>query len=93
MRMPQDFVDAINVAIREVNPGARTMLSGSMTLGSEFNEWCGPRAALKYGLGPMPPADLAAFEAKFAEHRDALKTSLVANAVHIERERMKSLKS
>lgn len=88
MRMPQDFVDAINAAVREVNPDAGTMTYGSMTLGHDFDEWLGPEAILKYGLGPMPPEAVAAFEAKFAEHRDELKRSLVASAVEVETRRI-----
>lgn len=88
MRMPQDFVDAINAAMHEVNQNAGTMTSGSMTLGSDFDEWLGPRAIMKYGLGPMPAADLAAFEAKFAEKRDELKASIVASSVEVEKKRM-----
>ena len=88
MKMPQDFIDAINAAVREVNPNAGTMLSGSMTLGSDFDEWLGPGAIMKYGFGPMPPEDVAAFEAKFAEKRDELKAALVASSVEIEKRRM-----
>lgn len=88
MRMPQDFVDAINAAVREVNPNAGTMTSGSMTLGSDFDEWLGPKAILKYGFEPMPPEDVVAFDAKFAEKRDELKASLVASSIDIEKRRM-----
>lgn len=86
--MPQDFVDAINAAVREVNPDAGEIISGSMTLGSDFDEWVGPDALKKYGLGPLPPEALAAFEAKFNETRDELKASLVASSVEIEKRRM-----
>ncbi len=88
MRMPQDFVDAINAAVREVNPDAHMMTSGSMTLGTDFDEWFGPAAMMKYGFGPIPPEAVAAFEAKFAEKRDELKASLVASSVDIEKRRI-----
>jgi hypothetical protein len=88
MRMPQDFVDEINAAVSEINPNAGRMISGSMTLGSDFDEWLGPQAMGKYGLGPMPPEDMAAFEAKFAQHREKLKASLVASAVEVEKQRL-----
>jgi hypothetical protein len=88
MRMPQDFVDAINAAVLAVNPNAGRMTYGSMTLGSDFDEWLGPEAILKYGFGPMPPEAVAAFEAKFAEHREELKSSLVASAVEVEKQRL-----
>ncbi len=89
MRMPQDFIDAINAAVREVNPDAKhTTTSGSMTLGSDFDEWLGPGAMMKYGLDPMPPEAMAAFEAKFNEKREEIKSSLVASAVEIEKKRM-----
>lgn len=86
--MPQDFVDAINTAVREVNPDAGTMTYGSMTLGSEFDEWLGPQAIMKYGLDPLPPDAIAAFEAKFAKYRDEIKKSLIASAVDIEKRRL-----
>lgn len=38
MKMPQDFVDAINVAVKEVNPNAGVMTSGSFTLGTDFDD-------------------------------------------------------
>lgn len=88
MRMPQDFVDAINAAVREVNPNAGTMTRGSMTLGTDFDEWLGPGAIMKYGFDPMPPEVEAAFVAKFNERRDELRASLVASAVEIEKRRM-----
>lgn len=88
MRMPQDFVDAINAAVREVNPDAGTMTHGSMTLGTDFDEWCGIEAIRKYGFDPMPPEATAAFEAKFNERRAELKASLVASAIDVERRRM-----
>ncbi len=88
MRMPQDFVDAINAAVREINPNAGTMTRGSMTLGSDFDEWLGPEAMLKYGLGPIPADVEASFEAKFAERRDEIKASVVASAVAVEKKRM-----
>lgn len=88
MKMPQDFVDAINAAVREVNPDAGIMTSGSMTLGSDFDEWMGLTALKKYGMGPLPPEAVAAFEAKFAERRDELKASLVASSIEIEKRRM-----
>lgn len=88
MRMPQDFVDAINDAVRAVNPNAGTMVSGSMTLGHEFDEWLGPNALMKYGLDPLPPEAQAAFNAKFAERRDALKASIVSTAVETARQRV-----
>jgi len=87
MRMPQDFVDAINAAVREVNPDAGTMTRGSMTLGSDFDEWLGPDAIMKYGF-EMPPEAQAAFEAKFAERRDELKASVVASSVEVEKKRL-----
>lgn len=88
MKMPQDFVDAINVAVREVNPDAGMMISGSMTLGEDFDEWLGPQALMKYGFGGLPPEAVTAFEAKFAEKREELKASLVASAIEIEKKRM-----
>ncbi len=88
MRMPQDFVDAINAAVREINPDAGAMVRGSMTLGSDFDEWLGPGAMQKYGFGPLPPEAVAAFEAKFAERRDELKAQVVASAVDVEKKRM-----
>lgn len=88
MRMPQDFVDAINAAVRKVNPNSGTMVSGSMTLGSDFDEWVGPSAMMKYDFGEIPPEAVTAFEAKFAEKRDALKTSIVASAVEREKQRL-----
>lgn len=88
MRMPQDFVDAINAAVSEINPNAGRMTHGSMTLGSDFDEWLGVEAMLKYGLGPMPAEAVSAFEAKFAEHREELKASLVASAVEVEKKRL-----
>jgi hypothetical protein len=83
--MPQDFVDAINAAVKAVNPDAGTMTSGSMTLGTDFDEWLGPEAMMKYGLGPHPPEFIAAFEAKFAEKRGELLASLIASSVEIEK--------
>lgn len=88
MRMPQDFVVAINAAVREVNPDAGMMISGSMTLGEDFDEWLGPEAFRKYGFGPLPPEAVAAFEIKFAEKREDLKASVVASAVEIEKKRL-----
>lgn len=88
MRMPQDFLDAINAAVREVNPNAGVTTYGDMFLGSDFDEWLGPDAIKKYGFGPMPPDALAAFEAKFDERRDELKSSVVASAVDVEKRRM-----
>ena len=88
MQMPQDFIDGINAAVREVNPNAGIMVRGSMTLGSDFDEWLGPEAMGKYGLGPLPAAVQASFEAKFAEKRDELKASVIASAVEIERRRL-----
>lgn len=88
MKMPQDFVDAINKAVHEVNPEAGVMTCGSMTLGSDFDEWLGPEALMKYGFGPMPAEAVAAFNAKFAEVREELKSQLVASAVDIEKRRM-----
>lgn len=89
MRMPQDFVDAINAAVREVNSDSGHMVSGSMTLGSDFDEWLGPDAMRKYGFGPMPPEAMAAFEAKFNERREELKAALIASAIEIEQRRMR----
>lgn len=86
--MPQDFVDAINAAVLEVNPDAGRMTYGSMTLGTDFDEWLGPEAIMKYGFGPMPPDAVAAFEAKFAERRDELKASCIALAVEVEKRRL-----
>lgn len=86
--MPQDFVDAINVAVREINPDAGVMISGSMTLGSDFDEWFGPGALMKYGFEEPPPEIVAAFEAKFAEKRDEMKASVINSAVEIEKKRM-----
>lgn len=88
MRMPQDFVDAINAAVHEINPNARTMTSGSMTLGSDFDEWFGPQALLKYGLDDVPAQVQASFEAKFAEKREEIKAALVASSVEVEKRRM-----
>lgn len=88
MRMPQDFIDAVNAAVREINPDAGTMVRGSMTLGSDFDEWLGPGAMMKYGLDPVPPEVTEAFEAKFAEKRDELKSSIVASAVEVEKKRL-----
>lgn len=89
MRMPLDFIAAINAAVKEVNPNAGTMVSGSMTLGSDFDEWLGPGAIMKYGFEhPMPPEAEAAFQAKFAEKRAAIRAALVASAVEIEKKRM-----
>lgn len=89
MKMPQDFVDAINAAVHEINPDAGTMTHGSMTLGTDFDEWLGPEAMLKYGFDPLPAADVAAFNAKFAEMRDELKAAVVASSVEVEKRRMK----
>jgi hypothetical protein len=89
MRMPQDFVDAINTAVKVVNPEAGHRTSGSMTLGTDFDEWLGPEAMLKYGFGPIPAEAVAAFNAKFAEKRDELKAAVVASSVEVERRRMK----
>jgi hypothetical protein len=86
--MPQDFVDAVNAAVLGVNPDAGMMVSGSMTLGTDFDEWLGPKAMMKYGLDPLPPEVAAAFDAKFAEKREALKASVVATAVETEKKRM-----
>lgn len=88
MRMPQDFVDAVNAAVKEINPDAGTMVRGSMTLGSDFDEWLGPEAMLKYGLGPLPVEAQQAFESKFAELRQALKANIVASAIEVEKKRM-----
>lgn len=88
MRMPQDFVDAINAAVREVNPDAGVMINGSMTLGPDFDEWFGPEAFRKYCFGPLPPEVVAAFEAKFEEKREELKSSIVASSVEIEKKRL-----
>jgi hypothetical protein len=90
MRMPQDFVDAVNNAVHDVNPNAGMMVSGSITLGHDFDEWVGPQAMAKYGIGPLPPEALRAFAAKFDEHREALKEAIVSSAVRAEAERMKS---
>ena len=88
MKMPQDFVDAANAAVLAVNPNANTMISGSMTLGADFDEWLGPQAIMKYGFGEIPAEDQAAFEAKFAEKRDELKAAIVASSVEVEKRRM-----
>lgn len=88
MRMPQDFVDAINTAVAEVNPNAGQMISGSMTLGSDFDEWLGPQAMMKYGFDTIPPEVVADFEAKFAERREELLASVVASAVDVEKRRV-----
>jgi hypothetical protein len=88
MKMPQDFVDAANAAVLAVNPAANIMLSGSMTLGADFDEWLGPEAMLKYGIGPISAEVQKAFEAKFAEKREALKASVVASSVEVEKKRM-----
>lgn len=88
MKMPQDFVDAVNAAVHEINPDAGAMVSGSMTLGSDFDEWLGPEAMRKYGFSPLPPEVVAAFESKFAEKRDDLKASVVASAIEIEKKRL-----
>lgn len=86
--MPQDFVDAINAAVQAINPEAEEMVSGSMTLGADFNEWLGPEAFKKYGFEPLPPEAVTGFEAKFAEKRDELKASIVASSVEIEKKRL-----
>lgn len=88
MWMPQDFVDAVNVAVREVNPDAGIIVRGSMTLGSDFDEWLGAEAMRKYGFDALPDDVVAAFGAKFAEKRDELKASIVASAVEIEKKRL-----
>lgn len=88
MKMPQDFIDAINAAVREINPDAGTMISGSMTLGTDFDEWLGPEAFQKYGFGAMPAEAVTAFNAKFAEEREGLKAHIVANAIEVEKKRM-----
>ena len=88
MLMPQDFVDAINAAVIGINPEARRITSGSMTLGTDFDEWFGPEAMIKYGLNAPPAEVIDAFNAKFAEKRDELKASLVASAVEVEKQRM-----
>jgi hypothetical protein len=87
--MPQDFVDAINAAVREINPNAGIMVDGSMTLGSDFDEWLGPQALKKYGFGPMPADAIAAFEAKFEEKRAELKEAVVASAIEVEKKIMR----
>jgi hypothetical protein len=86
--MPQDFVDAINEAVKAVNPDAGRMIHGSMTLGSNFDRWLGPEAMMKWKLDPLPPEETKAFEAKFNEHRDELKRQVVASAVEVELQRM-----
>jgi hypothetical protein len=88
MWIPQDFIEAINAAVRAVNPDAPIMVSGSMTLGSDFDEWLGPEGFKKYGFGNLPPDALAAFEAKFSEKREELKASMIASAIEIEKKRM-----
>lgn len=93
MKMPQDFVDAINAAVKEINPNAGTMTYGSMTLGSDFDEWLGIDALMKYALGPVPPEVEAAFQKKFEEHREEIKASIVASAVDVEKRRMAGLLS
>lgn len=85
MKMPQDFLDAITAARREVNPNASATTSGSFTLGSDFDEWLGPGSLTKYGLGPFPADFMAGFEAKFEERREEIKAALVASAVDVER--------
>lgn len=86
--MPQDFADAINAAVSEINPNAGRMTYGSMTLGTDFDEWLGLEAMMKYGLGPLPAEAVAAFDAKFAEKRDELKASVVASSIEVEKRRM-----
>lgn len=88
MDMPQDFIEAINRATQDVNPQARVIVRGSITLGHEFDEWFGPEGIEKYGFGPLPPEALAAFAAKFAERREAIKAAVVTWAVDTERRRM-----
>lgn len=89
MKMPQDFIDAITVAIREVNPNAGALISGSMTLGTDFDKWLGPDATMKYGFGEIPADDQAAFEAKFNEKREELKAAVIASAVEAEKQIMR----
>lgn len=87
MRMPADFVDDINKAVEAVDPDAGTMTSGSFTLGSDFDEFFGPEAMLKYGLGPVPADVQAKFEKLFAEKREAIKASIIANSVERAKQR------
>lgn len=86
--MPQEFVDAINKAVKEANPNAMQMVRGSMTLGSDFDEWLGPESMLKYGFGPMPDEVVKAFQDKFEETKPKLLEQLVKSAVEIEKQRM-----
>lgn len=88
MKMPQDFVDAINEAVKAVNPDAGTMMHGSFTLGSDFDEFFGPDAMMKRGFGEPDPEEEARFNAKIEERRDTIKTALVNSSVEIEKRRM-----
>lgn len=88
MKMPQDFVDAINEAVKAVNPDAGTMVSGSFTLGSDFDEWLGPQAMLKYGLDPMPQEEIDRFNVLFEQKRQVLKDQIVASTVEVAKKRL-----
>src|ERR1035437_4124434 len=87
MNMPQDFIDAINAAVREVDPEAGQITSGSMTLGSDFDEWLGPGSILKYGWDGLSDEAVAAFTAKFEEKRTEVKANVVAAAVQVAKQR------
>src|ERR1039458_4750777 len=87
MNMPQDFIDAINAAVREIEP-SYTMTSGAMTLGSDFDEWLEPGSLLKYGFDPLPDEAVAAFTAKFEEKRAEVKANVVAAAVQVATRRL-----
>lgn len=88
MRMPPDFIEALNRAVKEVNPNAGEMTSGSFTLGEDFDEWFGPEAMRKYGFGPYPDDFIASFEAKFAGKREEIKRALVEASVEVEKRNM-----
>lgn len=88
MIMPQDFIDAINQAVKAISPNAGTMTSGSFTLGSEFDEFVGPEALAKFGVEPLDQETQKRFWAKWTEKREEIKAALVESAVEVERKRM-----
>lgn len=81
MRMPQDFVDAVNEAVKALNPDAGEMISGSFTLGSDFDKYM-----LPYHYDQE--VDVEGFNRLWEEKRESIKQALVETAVEVERKRM-----
>lgn len=72
MKMPPDFIEAINKAKKSVNPNAGTIISGSFTLGSE--------------LEPLSKEEMKKFNELFESRREEIKSKLVESAIRAEKE-------